>query len=58
MTRWRLRPVFNPQDMIATDSGFEAALKALLDIEMQGIERLRGRNGGLSSEAVMRTVNK
>ena len=33
-------PGFNPQDMIATDSGFEAALKALLDIEMQGIERL------------------
>ena len=33
-------PGFNPQTLIAEDSGFQAALNALLDIEMIGQERL------------------
>lgn len=33
-------PGFNPQDLIAEESGFQAALNALIDIEMVGQERL------------------
>lgn len=35
-------PGFNPQDLIAEESGFQAALNALLDIEMVGAESLDG----------------
>lgn len=35
-------PGFNPQDLIAEESGFQAALGALLDIEMVGADSLDG----------------
>lgn len=35
-------PGFNPQDLIAEESGFQAAMNALLDIEMVGAESLTG----------------